>query len=65
MKCASCGADNPEGKKFCGDCGKELKEVHAGANGDSTRKCSECGRSLEEESNVCPYCGHWVKRSMF
>lgn len=24
MKCPNCGAENPEAKKFCGDCGKEI-----------------------------------------
>jgi len=29
MKCPICGAENPEGKKFCGDCGAmiQLQEV--------------------------------------
>jgi hypothetical protein len=26
MKCASCGAENPQGKKFCGDCGRRMTE---------------------------------------
>ena len=25
MQCASCGAQNPEGKKFCGECGAPLR----------------------------------------
>jgi len=24
MKCSNCGAENPEGKRFCGDCGGKL-----------------------------------------
>ncbi len=24
MKCPNCGSENPEDKKFCGDCGAEL-----------------------------------------
>lgn len=24
MKCSKCGAENPKGKKFCGDCGNTL-----------------------------------------
>lgn len=24
MNCPSCGADNPEGNRFCGDCGNEM-----------------------------------------
>jgi rRNA maturation endonuclease Nob1 len=65
MKCSNCGSDNPDGKKFCGDCGKELEEPTDAVEEDHGRKCSSCGRALTEETNVCPYCGRWVKRSMF
>ncbi|MDH3364448.1 MAG: zinc ribbon domain-containing protein [Thermoplasmata archaeon] len=65
MKCRSCGSENPEGKKFCGDCGKDLAEASAGREEEPGRKCSACGRSIDMETNACPYCGHWVKRSMF
>ncbi len=65
MKCANCGSENPEGKKFCGDCGKELKDAAKATEADQSRKCTSCGRTLEMETNVCPFCGHWVKRSMF
>ena len=27
MQCASCGAQNPDGKKFCGECGAPLRPV--------------------------------------
>ena len=27
MKCGNCGSENAEGKKFCGDCGVELRTV--------------------------------------
>ena len=27
LTCRACGADNPAGKKFCGDCGVALGEV--------------------------------------
>jgi rRNA maturation endonuclease Nob1 len=65
MKCRNCGSENPDGKKFCGDCGKELEVTPVAAEGTPERKCSACGRTLEMETNVCPFCGHWVKRSMF
>jgi hypothetical protein len=29
MKCAHCGGENAEGKKFCGDCGMEFRTVAA------------------------------------
>ena len=66
MKCNNCGSENPEGQKFCGDCGKEMAVATTpAADDDSMRKCSSCGRTLTMETNVCPYCGRWVKRSMF
>jgi len=27
MKCPNCGAENPEGKLFCGDCGERLPRL--------------------------------------
>ncbi len=27
MKCSRCGAENPEGKKFCGDCGSVIMQL--------------------------------------
>jgi len=51
MKCPSCGADNPDGKKFCGDCGKALPQ-------QLFRMCMKCGRSINWDSNLCPYCGY-------
>ena len=32
MRCAKCGAENPAGKKFCGDCGAALANL-----------CPKCG----------------------
>jgi hypothetical protein len=32
MQCPSCGFDNPEGMKFCGECGTGLKNL-SGYNG--------------------------------
>jgi len=65
MKCSNCGSENPEGKKFCGDCGRELSGDVKVAKGEPERTCSSCGRTLTMETNVCPFCGTWVKRSMF
>jgi serine/threonine-protein kinase len=33
MKCPACGAENPQGKKFCGECGAGLGVSVTGANG--------------------------------
>jgi len=51
MKCPNCGAENPEGKKFCGECGRRMDIV-------ATRTCTGCGRSISFEAVVCQYCGH-------
>lgn len=32
LTCCACGADNPAGKKFCGDCGTALEN-----------RCPQCG----------------------
>jgi class 3 adenylate cyclase/tetratricopeptide (TPR) repeat protein len=49
MTCGSCGHVNPEGQKFCGECGSPLQAVcpscgHSNAPGQ--KFCGECGRAL-------------------
>ncbi len=49
MRCAKCKAENPEGKKFCGDCGAALANLcpQCGAdNPEGKRFCGECGTAL-------------------
>jgi serine/threonine protein kinase/tetratricopeptide (TPR) repeat protein len=53
MKCPHCQADNPEGVKFCGECGKSLQDElvcpqcgHANPSG--VKFCHECGCRLTE-----------------
>src|SRR5262245_36421464 len=46
MRCASCGFDNPEGKKFCEECGAKL--VHA---------CPSCGAEVRPTAKFCGDCG--------
>ncbi len=49
MRCASCGSENPAGKKFCGDCGAELSNrcPKCGAeNSDGKKFCGDCGAAL-------------------
>jgi class 3 adenylate cyclase/tetratricopeptide (TPR) repeat protein len=48
--CSRCGAENPEGVKFCGECGSPLALVcpACGAPNLTGRKfCGECGAPLE------------------
>ncbi len=55
MRCASCGSDNPEGTKFCGECGGPFQTrcLQCGfENLPSTKFCRECGTPLAQQSSV-------------
>ena len=47
MKCPNCQFDNPEGMKFCVECGKKL-EIN----------CPKCGFSNSPSFKFCGECGH-------
>jgi class 3 adenylate cyclase/predicted ATPase len=47
--CATCGSENPTGKKFCGECGAALGSQcpHCGAENAAGKKfCGDCGTAL-------------------
>ena len=49
VTCTSCGAENPAGQKFCGECGHALAAVCSScgaANPPGQRFCGECGTAL-------------------
>ena len=49
MTCPSCGHVNPEGQKFCGECGSALVATCSScgaANAPGQRFCGECGTAL-------------------
>ena len=49
MDCSACGALNPEGKRFCADCGMALAllcPVCASLNAPGKKFCGECGSAL-------------------
>lgn len=46
-RCPSCGFSNPEGVKFCQECGSKL-----GAS-----NCTNCGAQLPPGTNFCGECG--------
>ena len=51
MKCSSCGAPNPQGKRFCADCGTPLSVACAAcgsANAPNSKFCGDCGHGLVE-----------------
>ncbi len=47
MKCFVCGADNPEGDRFCRKCGNPLE-----------LQCPECGAAVFPGDRFCGSCGH-------
>ena len=62
MKCPSCGADNPEGQKFCGNCGHRL-EGPPGARFGLVR-CPNCGFENPEGRRYCADCGSMIPRTL-
>ncbi len=50
MKCPECNFENPQGAKFCMECGKKLENV-----------CSQCGKKLPQEAKFCMECGTKVR----
>ncbi len=46
MRCGACGADNPTGKRFCGDCATPLSAA-----------CPACGSVTEPGRRFCGDCG--------
>ena len=53
MRCSACGAENEDGRKFCGECGASLALAcpSCGAPNPPTVKfCGECGTALSASS---------------
>src|SRR5262245_62923297 len=50
MHCASCGFENPEGTKFCGECGSPL-----------TNRCPSCSTENPPQFKFCGECGTALK----
>ncbi len=49
MRCHSCGTENEEGRKFCGECGAPLAITCAAcgtSNSPGAKFCGECGATL-------------------
>jgi class 3 adenylate cyclase/tetratricopeptide (TPR) repeat protein len=49
MRCSQCGSENPDAKKFCGDCGAPLASrcpKCSSENPAGKRFCGECGSAL-------------------
>jgi len=55
MQCPACGQDNPDGMKFCGECGTPLKNRCPQCGFENPPKfkfCGECGTPLAGQSKV-------------
>ena len=54
MRCSSCGAENPEGLKFCNECAAPLKRrcIKCGfENAPAAKFCGECAAALAESAS--------------
>jgi class 3 adenylate cyclase/tetratricopeptide (TPR) repeat protein len=49
MKCPKCQFENPEGAKFCNECGSKLEIA-----------CSSCGKINPLSNKFCSECGHKI-----
>ncbi len=57
MDCPTCGSSNPDGKRFCGDCGAALALVCAGcgsSNPPGKKFCGDCGANLTVGPGIAP-----------
>src|SRR5262245_50200162 len=50
MRCASCDIENPEGAKFCVECGAPF-----------LRLCPSCGQQMPPAAKFCSECGTPLK----
>jgi membrane protease subunit (stomatin/prohibitin family) len=54
IACLSCGATNPLGTKFCGNCGNSLIPIRK-------VKCPKCGVDMPTNMSFCGNCGNPLK----
>ncbi len=57
MGCPSCGTENPESTKFCGNCGTRLNNQCAQCSHENPPQfkfCGECGAPLQAGSTSSP-----------
>lgn len=50
MKCSKCQSENPDGAKFCIECGSSFAQL-----------CPECGAKTPAKGKFCMECGHDLK----
>ncbi|MBV8362845.1 MAG: zinc ribbon domain-containing protein, partial [Deltaproteobacteria bacterium] len=64
MRCSNCGSDNPEGLKFCNQCGAALNARCSQCGFDNVpgaRFCGNCGAPLTAGAQVRPAIGQPVQ----
>ena len=57
MKCSKCQFENPQGQKFCGECGTKLEIVCPRCNSPNPPQfkfCGECGYDLNKPQEAPP-----------
>lgn len=57
MKCPKCQFDNPNGMKFCGECGTKLEKICPKCNfynPPEFKFCGECGHDLRKPQEIPP-----------
>jgi hypothetical protein len=62
LTCATCGNEEPEGSRFCGNCGspfapEEPQPASAVGSNEATLTCATCGNAEPWGSRFCGNCG--------
>lgn len=58
-RCPACGSAQPEGSRFCANCGRPMpeKSPEIAAPADNIQYCEQCGAMREGNSRFCAVCG--------
>lgn len=56
VSCPNCKHSNPQGTRFCQQCGHNLSATQQPSQGPE-RICVDCGKNFPANSKFCPHCG--------